>query len=578
MNFNSARKKSNFETRDSIGSEKYYYNTDTKNKSLKKEEDNFFAVNISKTSQEMRNKYYENSEVKSKTIKNNNENESSNNNTFNLTNKKYTFSSQKSNYEIASKQSKKSEKTDNIPYQETNSPIKNDNSSKNILQNKISYPTELITNYKFWKGSNYFPFKAKMIEGPQSFRPTLMTGTAITIGILFFLIFESEYLNDEITIFIPILISLIYLAILYFLIIASFCEPGIIRRFDIKDDNNIDINFKQKKAKNKERISSRIFQLGNIMNYKYCYTCGIIRPNRSTHCADCNNCVERLDHHCPWIGNCAGKRNYIYFFIFLTLLNILQILVMIFCLIHIIQQIRDDSDLNDKLPLSEKKEHITSFSFCEVTMSLYLIIYNIFFMFFTVPLIIYHINLILTDTTTKEKLRGAFYHGNPFSRSKIQNIKNVLNPVIKKHSILEILRGDFKEICDKNNKNENDQNQNPNETEIKLNLNTLTNEVEDELKLDKINEKPNSNIINISGEKEESQNNNFHIKNNMDIFQEKNNDIISMNAPEPLDTTIGHSDDKGIEIKNNKFFSNSSPKIREFVENFGKRKIIDDEK
>ena len=580
MNFNSTEKKSNFEVRDSINTLKNNNITDTQNKSSKKDDDNFFAVNISKTSQEMRNKYYENSEIKSKTIKNNNDNESSNNNTFNLSNKKYTFSSQKSFHEIASKQSVK---TYNIPNQENNSQINNDNSSKKFLNNKISYPSELITNYKFWTGANYFPFKAQIIEGPQNFKPTLMTGTAITIGIILFLIFESEYLNDEITIFIPILFSLLYIAILFNLITASFIDPGIIRRFDLKDFNNI----KQRKEK-QERIVSRIFQLGNIMSYKYCYTCGIMRPNRSTHCSECNNCVERLDHHCPWIGNCTGKRNYIYFFIFLTLLNILQILVIIFCLIHIIQQIRDDSNLNDKLPLDKKKEHLTSFSFCEVIMSLYLIIYNIFFMFFTMPLIAYHINLILTNVTTKEKIRDAFYHGNPFIRNKIQNIKNVLSPEIKKHSILEILRGDFKEICDtnypndkgyKNNYahlyNENNQNQEINETQVKLNFKLLKNGNVDELNFEKNNEQPDLNISNISETKNQSQKNNFYTKNNINIFKEKNNDINSIKEPEPLDTTIGHSDDKGIETKNY-FLSNSSPQIREFVKNFGKRKIIDD--
>ena len=581
MNFNSTGKKSNFEVRDSINSIKNNNITDTQNKSLKKDEDNFFAVNISKTSQEMRNNYYENSEIKSKTIKNNNDNESSNNNTFNLSNKKYTFSSQKSNHEIASKQIVK---TYNTPNQENISQINNDNFSKKFLNNKVFYPSELITNYKFWTGANYFPFKAQIIEGPQNFKPTLMTGTAITIGIILFLIFESEYLNDEITIFIPILFSLLYIAILFNLITASFIDPGIIRRFDLKDFNNI----KQRKEK-QERIVSRIFQLGNIMSYKYCYTCGIMRPNRSTHCSECNNCVERLDHHCPWMGNCTGKRNYIYFFIFLTLLNILQILVIIFCLIHIIQQIRDDSNLNDKLPLDKKKEHLTSFSFCEVIMSLYLIIYNIFFMFFTMPLIVYHINLILTNVTTKEKIRDAFYHGNPFIRNKIQNIKNVLSPEIKKHNILEILRGDFKEICDTNYPNdkgykknydhlytdENNQNQEINETQDKLNLKLLKNGNVDELNFEKNNEQPNLNISNISETKNQSQKNNFYTKNNIDIFQEKNNDINSIKEPEPLDTTIGHSDDKGKEIKNY-FLSNSSPQIREFVKNFGKRKIIDD--
>ena len=570
MNHSLTEKKTNIFIRDSIKSnEKNFYNTDTKNKSNKKEDDIFYSLNISKTSQEMMNKYYENSEVKSKTINNNiNENESSNNNTFKLSNKKYTFSSQKSIHESKLNFGKKN---DNSASQEKDSNINNDNNSNQYYKKKVDYPSELINSYKFWTGANYFPLKAKIIEGPQSFKPTLMTGTAITIGTLLFLIFESEFLADEITVFIPILISLLYLIIIINLIVASFCDPGIIRKFNIINKNN-------KEEKNNQKIIGRIFQLGHILSYKYCYTCGIIRPNRSTHCSECNNCVERLDHHCPWMGNCAGKRNYFYFFIFLVLLNIFQILIIIFCIVHIAQKIKDNSDLNSQLPPSEKKEHLTSFSFCEVIMSLYLIIYCIFFMFFTAPLIIYHINLILINTTTKEKLRHAFYHGNPFSRSKWQNFKNVLYPEIKKNSILDILREDFKEICDKKEaegndfklktKESNNSNNVQNDSECKLNINFL--KTESDFKLDKNNE-TNFGFLNISETIDEQQNiidGNIHVKKKSDMIEPYSNYKNSANEPEPLDTVIDQE-------KENKFLANSSPKIRDFVNNFRKAKKYD---
>jgi len=337
---------------------------------------------------------------------------------------------------------------------ELDSEFSKDSSMKNIVikKDKKEFKYEisneinkkLITKIDDWSGYNYIRWNGNLILGPCSFRPTMLSLTAISVPIFLFLIFIADFITKKISFIIPLIIFILYLITVSLLIIASFCDPGIMLSFPLE------------KRIIEDRKECKIFQLGYIKNYKYCETCSIIRPCRSTHCGDCNNCVEKFDHHCPWIGACVGKRNYQYFYFFLFFLNFLICLIIIFCLYYLIKRISEVVEENNSYAEPIKIKNIASYSLTEVIMSLYIIIYEGIVMIFVTGLFIYHTKLILQNMTTKEDIKFFWKNpqGNPFFRTnKKINIINSLFPQKQKKSVIDIFKEEFhKEISSEEEK------------------------------------------------------------------------------------------------------------------------------
>ncbi len=83
---------------------------------------------------------------------------------------------------------------------------------------------------------------------------------------------------------------------------------------------------------------------GVQIRMKFCKTCSLMRPPRTSHCGTCGVCVERFDHHCPWVGNCIGKKNYGLFLTFLWFIVVNQGFMWGLCLFHILKSKREDEE------------------------------------------------------------------------------------------------------------------------------------------------------------------------------------------------------------------------------------------
>jgi len=53
-----------------------------------------------------------------------------------------------------------------------------------------------------------------------------------------------------------------------------------------------------------------------------CSKCNILRPYTATHCYYCNVCIDDIDHHCPWSGQCIAQKNLVAFRVFVGLIGV----------------------------------------------------------------------------------------------------------------------------------------------------------------------------------------------------------------------------------------------------------------
>ncbi|XP_021852416.1 probable protein S-acyltransferase 3 isoform X1 [Spinacia oleracea] len=271
--------------------------------------------------------------------------------------------------------------------------------------------------YRVWPGNNRFLCGGRLVLGPDAgslYLSSFLIGfPAITFCIRMLVrIKEHDPLYGYGVLTAGVILTFMDLLFLY---MTSVRDPGIIQRNynQVCDDVS--------EASSRELVAGKSDSLkiprtkdvtinGYTIKVKFCDTCKLYRPPRASHCSICNNCVQRFDHHCPWVGQCIGLRNYRFFIFFISSSTFLCIYVFTFSLINLLRR---------------KRSLVHSMS--RDIVSVILVIYCFIAVWFVGGLTLFHFYLMSTNQTTYENFRYRYDKGkNPHNFGVFYNVKQIL--------------------------------------------------------------------------------------------------------------------------------------------------------
>ncbi|KAF2642987.1 palmitoyltransferase erf2 [Massarina eburnea CBS 473.64] len=185
---------------------------------------------------------------------------------------------------------------------------------------------ELGKNYEYFSGNTTFCWGGRL-QNTRDRPVNLATGTFVVIPACLFLGFSGPWLWLHVSPAIPITFAYLFLICISSFIHATASDPGILPRnlhpFPPTNPNEDPLNVGPPTTEWTMVVSATGANAAMEVPTKYCKSCNIWRPPRAHHCRVCDNCVETQDHHCVWLNNCIGRRNYRYFFTFVTTTTIL---------------------------------------------------------------------------------------------------------------------------------------------------------------------------------------------------------------------------------------------------------------
>ncbi|KAI0391726.1 zf-DHHC-domain-containing protein [Xylariaceae sp. FL0594] len=257
-------------------------------------------------------------------------------------------------------------------------------------------PPRLGRNHEYFEGNTVFCIGGRLQNTRH--RPiNIGTGFLIVLPAALFFGGCASYLWHNLSPAIPVVFAYLFFITLSSFVRASASDPGILPRnlhqFPPVDENEDPLRLAPPTNDWTLIKSAELSIAAMEVPTKFCKTCNIWRPPRAHHCRLCDNCIETQDHHCVWINNCVGRRNYRYFFTFVTTATIMGLYLIGACLAQIIIFMQ-----REKVSFGQAVDHSR--------MALALVVYGVLALLYPIALCGYHLFLMARGETTREFLNS----------------------------------------------------------------------------------------------------------------------------------------------------------------------------
>lgn len=260
-------------------------------------------------------------------------------------------------------------------------------------------------------GTHYVFCGGRVVIGPD-WKALLMSLFIIIAPIGVFLGFIAPYLGREVSWSLVAVTCVLAAVALGLLLATALRDPGFYPRSD-------ELGYRLRSPTREYGVN------GYTVTTKFCTTCAHYRPPRCSHCAVCDNCVDKFDHHCPWVGTCIGRRNYRSFLLFVLTSTALCVWVFALCVLNVVHGVNERGWDWGALQGS----YIAAFV---------LMAYAFCLFWFVGGLSVFHLYLTSRNQTTYEHFRHRYSSsGNPYSLGLLGNCAEVFcTPVLPRHGPL----------------------------------------------------------------------------------------------------------------------------------------------